>query len=214
MASRSLKKNTIGPPKTRTLTRSAVVAAALSIINEDGVETLSIRKLAARLSVSPMALYRHVDDKQDLLEAVLAQIIGEDDVCKHDEEDWRRWMAETCVRMRRSLARRPEILPILGGTDRMSVSELGTFEDILSRLIGFGLSDELAAKVFHTSVSFTFGALAFDQFKSRKLTSTKLPTRRELTASHPAVARAARHLAAPLSDADFESGLTRILKGF
>ncbi len=196
------------------LTRERVIAEARDLIRAEDTGALSIRKLAARLSVTPMALYRHVADKQDLLEAVLAQAIDDDAICDHHEEDWRAWMVETCVRMRQSLMLNPEILTVLAETERMSGGELATFDDVLSHLVAAGLSDEAAAKVFHVTVSFTFGSLAFDRFKTRKLTGKKLPTKKELAAAHPAVARAARHLSAPLSAAEFKAGLTRILKGF
>ncbi len=198
----------------RPLTRATILKIAHDMIREDGVEALSIRKLAARLSVSPMALYRHVDDKQDLLESVLADILAGDDVCDHAERNWRSWMVETCVRMRRSLMAHPEILPILSATDRMSATELGTFERILSHLEEAGLVDDLVATVFHTSVSFTFGSLTYERFKSRKIGGRSSSSKRQFAKSHPSIAKTSRHLAAPLSDEDFAAALGRILKGF
>jgi len=52
------------------LTRAAVVAAARELIAADGLERLSVRRVAARLGVTAPALYAHVDDKDDLLRAV------------------------------------------------------------------------------------------------------------------------------------------------
>ncbi len=196
------------------LKRETIVDAAAALIRREGAGALSVRRLAVQLNVSPMALYRHLEDKQDLLAAVLAQIISQNDVCAHKEKNWRAWMVETCVRMRLSLSENPEILPILSETDRMSALEMATFEGILSRLVELGLSEEQAAKVFHMTVSFTFGSLAFDQFKTRKLTGKSLPGKKELASAYPTVAAAAKHLAAPLSDREFKQGLERILKGF
>ncbi len=208
------KRQAASPTKSRTLTRNAIVSKARTLLQEEGIGALSIRRLAGRLSVSPMALYRHVADRQDLLEAVLVDIIRHDDIAAHDETDWRAWLVETCKRMRRSLMQNPEIIPIFAETDRMSAAELASFDRVLSRLSEAGLSDEMAAKAFHVTVSFTFGSLAYEQFKFRKLTNKKLPTKKELAASHPSVARAARHLATPLSDTEFEASLKRILQGF
>lgn len=52
------------------LTRAAIVAAARDLIAADGLERLSVRRVAARLGVTAPALYAHVDDKDDLLRAV------------------------------------------------------------------------------------------------------------------------------------------------
>ena len=196
------------------LKREAIVDAAAALIRKEGAGALSVRRLAVQLNVSPMALYRHLEDKQDLLAAVLAQLISKNDVCAHTEKNWRAWMVETCARMRQSLSDNPEILPILSETKRMSALEIATFEAILKHLVGAGLTEEKAAKVFHMTVSFTFGSLAFDQFKTRKLTGKSLPGKKELTSAYPTVAAAARYLAAPLSDREFKQGLERILRGF
>src|SRR5437660_7745416 len=57
-------------PKRRGLTREAIVARALEVGNAEGLEAVSLRRLALDFGVTPMALYRHVRDKQDLINAM------------------------------------------------------------------------------------------------------------------------------------------------
>jgi AcrR family transcriptional regulator len=57
------------------LTRAAVVARALEIGNAEGLEAVSLRRLAQELGVTPMALYRHVQDKQDLINAMTEAVL-------------------------------------------------------------------------------------------------------------------------------------------
>src|SRR5207244_9368352 len=57
-------------PETRPLTLEAAVLAAVEVIEADGVGALTMRRLAAQLGCSPMALYRHVATKQDLIRAI------------------------------------------------------------------------------------------------------------------------------------------------
>ncbi len=57
------------------LTREAVVARALEIGNAEGLEAVSLRRLAQELGVTPMALYRHVRDKQDLINAMTEVVL-------------------------------------------------------------------------------------------------------------------------------------------
>ena len=64
---------TASPP----LTRDEIVAAALRHANTDGLDQLTLRKLADELDVTPMALYRHVRDKDDILEAVTDVLLAE-----------------------------------------------------------------------------------------------------------------------------------------
>src|SRR5512132_991228 len=61
------------------LTRQRVVAEALTVIAEHGVEALSMRALAARLGVVPGALYRHVRNKEQLQDLVLDGVLAEVD---------------------------------------------------------------------------------------------------------------------------------------
>lgn len=59
------------------LTRDAVVARALAILDEGGLPDLSMRRLATSLSIQPSALYWHVASKQALLQAMAAQVLAE-----------------------------------------------------------------------------------------------------------------------------------------
>src|SRR5512146_468606 len=57
------------------LTREAIVARALEIGTAEGLEAVSLRRLAQELGVTPMALYRHVRDKQDLINAMTEAVL-------------------------------------------------------------------------------------------------------------------------------------------
>jgi TetR/AcrR family tetracycline transcriptional repressor len=60
----------------RGLTRDAIVGRALEIGDEEGLEAVSLRRIASDLGVTPMALYRHVRDKNDLLNAMLDAVMA------------------------------------------------------------------------------------------------------------------------------------------
>lgn len=59
------------------LSRERILAAALQIVDADGVEALSMRKLAARLGVDPMAIYHHLPNKQAVISGLVRQVFGE-----------------------------------------------------------------------------------------------------------------------------------------
>jgi AcrR family transcriptional regulator len=66
------------PPRRRSpLNRSAVLAAAVHLADREGAEAVSMRRLAETLGVVPMALYKHVADKDDLLAGMVDQVIAE-----------------------------------------------------------------------------------------------------------------------------------------
>jgi AcrR family transcriptional regulator len=68
------------PPRPRGLTRSAIVERALELGDAEGLDAVSLRRLANELRVTPMALYRHVKDKQDLVNAMYEAIVEDFDL--------------------------------------------------------------------------------------------------------------------------------------
>jgi TetR/AcrR family tetracycline transcriptional repressor len=64
-------------PRRRVLQRESVVARALKVADQEGIEKVSFRRLAADLGVTPMALYTHVRDKADLLDAMAEAVLSE-----------------------------------------------------------------------------------------------------------------------------------------
>lgn len=67
-------------PRTPLLSRERIVAAALRLIDDEGLDALSTRRLATELSVSGPSLYNHFATKDDLLDAVVDSVIGEVDL--------------------------------------------------------------------------------------------------------------------------------------
>src|SRR3954465_8795884 len=71
-----------------TLSRDTVVGAALTMIDSDGLEAVTMPKLAQRLGVGTMSLYRHVEDKEDLVAAVAERVMSGIRVPDGPADDW------------------------------------------------------------------------------------------------------------------------------
>jgi AcrR family transcriptional regulator len=76
----------VARPTPQQLSSARIVAAALAIVDEDGWEALSMRRLAERLDVWPMAVYRYFHDKDELTDAVVAA--AAERVRLPDDDDW------------------------------------------------------------------------------------------------------------------------------
>jgi TetR/AcrR family transcriptional regulator, tetracycline repressor protein len=129
-------------PKPRNLTRQAIVDQALRIGDAEGLEAVSVRRLATDLDVTPMALYRHVKDKQDLINAMYEAIVEGFDL-KAGVKPSMKWTNQ----LRRSLMNviavhdRPVALPLAiaySGTGSPSIWRM--YDDGLDILLraGFG----------------------------------------------------------------------------
>jgi AcrR family transcriptional regulator len=137
-----------------------VLARALEIINLQGIERLTIRRLAEALDVTPMALYRHVANKADLLDGSIDLLMREARVTDHEEDDWRDWLAETFVRMRCTLLAHPGALALVMSRASLGPQALAVMEAILSRLDDHDVARAHAARIFQQLMIHTLGSIA------------------------------------------------------
>jgi len=142
------------------LSRDVVLDCALDLINREGVERLTIRRLAEALGVSPMAIYRHVANKADLLDGALDRLMRQASVTAHDEEDCLDWLCETFLRMRVTLLAQSGALALIMSRTSLGPQALGVMEDVLARLAARGVPPLEAGRVFHHLVSYTLGSVA------------------------------------------------------
>jgi len=91
------------PPRRVRLSRDRVISAAVVLADQGGIESLSMRNLAQELSVVPMALYKHVANKEELLDGMVDVVFGE--VKIRSGSAWRTAMRERAISMREALLR-------------------------------------------------------------------------------------------------------------
>ena len=144
------------------ITREAVLAAALEIIDRDGADALSMRRLARALDRDPMILYRHAPNKAALLDGVAETVLAQLTVDPADPD----WAAQlrTVARDYRALAlTHPRVIPML--VTRPLATPLGLrpkgtlrpLEDILTLLTGAGFSGADALHIYRALFGFLHG---------------------------------------------------------
>lgn len=111
-------------PRTPLLSRDGIVTAALALVDAEGLEALSTRRLAAELGVSGPSLYNHVATKDELIDAVVDSVVAGVDVSAFAglggaEPAWRGALATWARSYREVLAAHPNVVPALArGTGR------------------------------------------------------------------------------------------------
>jgi AcrR family transcriptional regulator len=140
----------------RTLDHAAITTAAIALADEDGVDAVSMRKVAARMDHSPMALYRHVGSKDDLTELMYDAVLGELDLTGMPSGSWRADLARLAREMRRLNHAHPWIArfghrPTLGPNARQFL------ETGLACVDGLGLDIDAMLDLLSTALQFTRG---------------------------------------------------------
>jgi AcrR family transcriptional regulator len=95
------------------LSRDRVCNEALALVDQEGLAALSMRRLGARLGVEGMSLYRHVRNKDDLLDALHAAVLGDlQPAGEVAEGDWRALLAGLASALRAALLRHPNVVAL------------------------------------------------------------------------------------------------------
>jgi AcrR family transcriptional regulator len=142
------------------LSRDGILEAALAVAQREGVDALSIRKLAGELGVTPMAVYHHVPNKQEILVGVIDRVVGEAAVTVHgvSRAQWRDWLRATFGAMYRALCAQPGVIPLLGRSLRVGPSAGAVLDEVLDVLQAAGLDRPAAARGFQALMSYTLGS--------------------------------------------------------
>jgi AcrR family transcriptional regulator len=137
--------NSEGRPKRQSLDRAQVVRAALELLDEVGLEGLSMRRLADRLGVKAASVYWHVRDKEELLDLVFDRVIGEIEVPEPEPSRWRGQVAEVAHEMRRVTKKHRDIARVQLGRFPIGPNALTFAEALHAILRAGGMPDRTSA---------------------------------------------------------------------
>ena len=145
-------------PRRGEITTEAVIATALAIVDGAGVEALTIRRLAADCGLSPMAIYRHVRDKDELLDRVVDEVaasIGE----APTTGPWNERLVALLEEARRVLLDHPgaALVAITRSTPGPAVARF--YDRVLAVLDDAGLDDGHTVLLFDALLMFLFGSV-------------------------------------------------------
>ncbi|WP_433944723.1 TetR/AcrR family transcriptional regulator C-terminal domain-containing protein [Paenibacillus sp. SN-8-1] len=130
------------------LSREAIVELALQIGDTEGMGAVSFRRLAQDFKVTPMAVYRHVSNKEDLLEAMTERMLASFDISAVQAVDWREQVRGFLYALRQVLIIHPSGRSLLSRRSLPLTNRLTLFETSLSILRRAGFSPQQAFYIF------------------------------------------------------------------
>ncbi len=146
-------------PSAPRLTRESVVAAALAIVDADGAEALSTRRLAAELGVSGPSLYHHFSGKEEIVAGIVAGLYGQISLTA-TAPDWKGVITDYAQQLRAVLARHPHVVDFVIAAPVRSVPQLQVYEHVAASLVASGISPARCRQIIFAADSVVVGALA------------------------------------------------------
>ncbi len=128
------------------ISRDAIVAAAIRLLDREGLAALSMRRLGQELGAGAASLYWHVGSKDGLLDLVLDEIIGEHEVPEPDPARWQQQLKDVAKLQRQVCLRHPYVVRISIGRIPMGPNALRYSERVLAILRAAGLPPRLAVQ--------------------------------------------------------------------
>ena len=128
------------------ISREAIVAAAIQLLDREGLTALSMRRLGEQLGAGAASLYWHVGSKDGLLDLVLDELIGEVEIPDAEPARWQEQLKETAKSQRRVSLRHPYLVRVSIGRIPMGPNALRCSERTLAILRAGGLPPRLAVQ--------------------------------------------------------------------
>ncbi|MFI1202607.1 TetR/AcrR family transcriptional regulator [Streptomyces sp. NPDC020883] len=196
-----------------------IVTVSEAIVTREGAQALTMRRLAKELDTSPMAMYRHVADKDQLLVLVLDRIVARIERPALPEDPRQRLTVLWCL-LHRELSRHPWAVEVLAAGDLMAPSVLWLVESILGAFVDAGLDHPAAATAYRAVWHYTVGEI-FVQTATDRRTAELDRSPLSITMVSEVEQETMPHLAkladewttARKSDA-YPSGLSALIDGF
>ncbi|MFC4907433.1 TetR/AcrR family transcriptional regulator [Actinomadura gamaensis] len=222
------------------LSREQIVAAALELLDAEGLDALSMRRLGTRLNAGATSMYTHVANKDELLELVVDEVYGEIELPtppgdsdgslgSSGSEDWQAAVARCARGLRAAFLRHPWAVSVLGETGfaYLGPNVLRLMESLLTVLEDGGLDLAAAEKAVHTVVAYVVGVATSESATLRTLARSGhspeewaeglLPAAEEATRGYPRLhkiyAAQSADVTRTVRDDDFEIGLECVLQG-
>jgi len=182
------------------LNRADILQTALRVRLEDDARTPSMRRLAAELDVTPMALYRHFDGKDDILLAMADELLAEQDLPPGDTP-WQPYLRELALLLRSLLRSEPFVVGVFARRPVVSPAAQARLATATSVLTRAGFTHDDALRAYATVHIFTLGFCMLEQ------------ARHGSEPAHDAGSPHASQITSFVSEAQFLASLDTILAG-
>ncbi|MBL7554672.1 MAG: TetR/AcrR family transcriptional regulator [Bdellovibrionaceae bacterium] len=136
--------------------KEKIIAAAIQLANKDGLDSLSMRRLAAKLKIEAMSLYHHFKNKDEILNALVDHAFALIE-WNADPSDWKQSLRQRCYSLRDVLKKNPWAVGLLESRRNPGLKTLKHHDQMLGLFLKSGFSHELTAHSYVLLDSYVYG---------------------------------------------------------
>ena len=200
------------------LTREKVADAALELIDREGPDAFSLRKLAAELDVEPMSLYNHVPNKEALLDDVAESLLARVDFSGIEAGSWQDRLRAHAAAFRAAALRHPKAFPLVLTRPTRSPAAMENIRVALASIDELGFTPQERVYLVRTFVAYIAGTIMRELgsvITVGAMDSAGVQERiDEITAiGDPLLTSTAPYLAVSDHEAEFRYGLDLLIEG-
>lgn len=138
------------------LDRERIIDAALALADSEGIEPVTIRRVAADLGVGAMSIYHYLPNKDAILDEMVDRVFAEVDL-PHPEQPWREALERRTVSLREALQRHPWAIGLMDSRRNPGVATLAHHEAMIACMRGQGFSLPATAHTFALLDAYVYG---------------------------------------------------------
>lgn len=203
-------------PRTDGLSTERIIAAALVLVDTEGLEALTVRRLADHLATGSASLYRHVASRDELLVLLVDHVIGEVRY-PPDDVSGRAKVEALSTELRRVLMDHANLVPALTASPLLGPNAMRGTEAGLTGLIEAGFAPDVAVPAYLALVDYVLGTVFFDTSsagRASEMNHSSTDLIAELPAEvYPTLRANQLQFSVPSVDDVFAFGLTTFLDG-
>lgn len=199
-------------PRPRSLTEAQIAAAALAVLDRDGLDGLTMRTVAEEIGVSTMALYRYVDGREHLESLIVDRLLASVDLTPPAATSWRERVVALCERARAAIEEHPAAAPLVLSHRHTAPGTLRFAEALLEELTGAGFTGGRRVVALRALLAQLFGSLMLARFGPLSGSGTAAPAALP-EEEFPLLADTARHARRLAPEEEFRRSLELVLRG-
>lgn len=200
------------PPRREALSRERILRTALAVVDSEGLDAISMRRVGEELGVEAMSLYNHVANKAAILDGIFETVLAELPASKRSPS-WQAALRDRARGLRATLRAHPNALPIFATRPAVTPASIAHVESVLGVLHDADFAPDDALATLQVLVAFVVGH-TLATYAPRKADEDARPAYDRLSEeTFPRVREAARLLPTHDVEKEFERGLDAMLSG-